>query len=673
MFKSVLFAFFFFSPSFAAIKVCVSEEQFKADNISKLGSKDLVSLFNEGTFLGEGSFGRVVEIPFGRKRIAVKRVKVPIYTEEIKATETELQLLKEMNGKKSTVELFGCAAIGKYLYILQEKMYKDFESATQLVNYKAMNVEKRMSIFVKILQKFSILHKMKIIHEDVKPENFMSLDKEITDVRIIDLGLSSRLNTPVYGGSPVFNCKEKVGTLPDKADPRHDIYALGLSFAVMETSFNDIFGGISASCFKSYMSSTCYQSLKAKLQRGLVRTGMADFLDIFVKATGYRNDDRYNTVDEMITDIQKILDSMHEESKSLNIQQNMKELMASKRAAEAETDANKQIEADKDYLKKDAFINENKNLLKNDPNLYKGGQQNVQNPLDQEKQAKDVGNTPYISPYEKKDNFEFKYKKEEQTFEKPIETPIYNPNDQFIAGGKLFKWDHAKRKYIITPIPRNLTNLGAFVMNVGKELEKKEKENKADIPTTNYDFTNQIPTINYERTNQTPTTNFDLKKKPSTPIYDATKPTLNTHYDYSKPFPTINNNYDYAQPKIEKEIKVYSGEENNYGKADYKKYEKKYTDYPGVLTNNIKVDRDFTTNKYIPGVNYNVHHLDDYKEALNYDYGANKYIPGVGILKNDYRNLYTDAPKVNPPMTYEFSKYDDLMIKYGNYKQNLII
>lgn len=361
--KFIIFPLFFLSG--LSIKNCISESTFKTNYASNLKGKDLLNLFKDGEFLGEGSFGKVMGVNWGGKQIAIKRINKPYDSFMTKIVEDELNFMKAMRGKDAGVEFIECVDLSGYLYIFQQRMFKDLESAITLLEYKGRDVEERIKIFKKILEKFSILHNEKIIHEDIKPENIMTLGKDLKDFRIIDFGMCSYKGQPVIGGSPVFNGYEKVGSLPDEADPRHDIYALGLVFAVLESKFGDVFSGLTNACFKSYYSDTCYRNIMSNVEIALNKSKMSKMIPIIKKATMYYMKDRYESVDKMIADIDKVLDSMDIENKKSVVEEDLSDLIKSKRAAEVETDGKKKFLNERNYRKQDAFIAQNEDLLKN--------------------------------------------------------------------------------------------------------------------------------------------------------------------------------------------------------------------------------------------------------------------------------------------------------------------
>ena len=57
------------------------------------------------------------------------------------------------------------------------------------------------------------MHGLNLIHEDLKPENIMTNDKNFSNFKIIDMVMVCSTYTNVFGGSPLFNSPEKIQSL----------------------------------------------------------------------------------------------------------------------------------------------------------------------------------------------------------------------------------------------------------------------------------------------------------------------------------------------------------------------------------------------------------------------------------------------------------------------------
>jgi predicted ATPase/GAF domain-containing protein len=114
---------------------------------------------------------------------------------------------------------------------------------TEGISLKELHLKKTFSLenFFKIAISLSELilhiHKKKIIHKDIKPDNII-LSQELKDIRIIDFGISTRLSKEetkwiapnVLEGSVYYISPEQTGRMNRAVDYRSDFYSLGITF-----------------------------------------------------------------------------------------------------------------------------------------------------------------------------------------------------------------------------------------------------------------------------------------------------------------------------------------------------------------------------------------------------------------------------------------------------------
>ncbi|MFZ2314339.1 MAG: protein kinase [Gammaproteobacteria bacterium] len=82
-----------------------------------------------------------------------------------------------------------------------------------------------LQISINIMKALKSLHKQRVIHQDIKPENII-VDPISCEVNIIDVGLASRMNRlPSGGGTRSFAAPE---VFTKGADAASDVYSLGL-------------------------------------------------------------------------------------------------------------------------------------------------------------------------------------------------------------------------------------------------------------------------------------------------------------------------------------------------------------------------------------------------------------------------------------------------------------
>lgn len=167
--------------------------------------------------------------------------------------------------------------------------------------------EKAYPMFAEILDAFSYAHQHGIIHRDIKPSNIF-LTKE-GHIKVMDFGIAqiiSEANSTQGGGSsmgtPAYMSPEQVYGL--KLDQRSDVYSLGVLFHQMLTG-------------RAPYDSTTMSELEIKghvINENLPRMKnyypyISDELQLVVdKATAKKQEDRYETCEEMFKAIKNILD-----------------------------------------------------------------------------------------------------------------------------------------------------------------------------------------------------------------------------------------------------------------------------------------------------------------------------------------------------------------------------
>lgn len=376
---SLLFFALLAAPSLA-VAGCLKEPDFSNAFKTQLNSQKLDTLFKNGVFLGEGSFGKVHQIPWNGGSSAVKRVRKPRSYSEITLVETEIAFMKAMSGKKSVVDFYGCLENNEFLYLAQEKLYKDLESATVLLDLKGLSVNDRLAKYKRIAEIFGLLHQAGIIHEDIKPPNIMTTDEHLTDFRIIDMGLSSKTGKDVLGGSPIFNSPDKIGINIPKAAPSHDIYALGLTFAVLESKIEEIFKGLTNSCVTYSLTTTCHDTIMRNVEEALKKSGMDSLTNTIKKACAYSSLSRYRSMEELAADIGKLLGTDEAKAKKGFDEKQFADLLKSKQKLSKAKNSRQQVKAEKNYLKQDNFYKDNKILTKGlKPTYYNKNEKPTEN------------------------------------------------------------------------------------------------------------------------------------------------------------------------------------------------------------------------------------------------------------------------------------------------------
>lgn len=366
-----VFSLFIVFPAFLIalknIKGCVKEEVFNLKYKTELNSFTLRTLFDSGNYLGEGSYGLVHEIKWNGKPAAVKLVELPITKSYKNIQEFEIAVMSTMNGENAVVGFYGCMEAFDGLYLVQEKLYKDFDSASMLLKFKLLPFYGRLKGYIRMTEIYEKLHEKKVSHQDIKPGNIMAVDDKLKDFRIIDFGLSVKINKDVVGGTPAFNSPEKINE-DGKAFASQDVYALALTIAVIETSFNAIFSKVRSKCLTSKMTNDniCYKKIPKNIQANLQITNGKSLIPILLDAIAFDPELRIQsmkTFGNKLNDLLILQKDYQQEITKIDTNE-YKALIESKIKEETTQDAKVAYLASKAYLENDEFVKENKEALR---------------------------------------------------------------------------------------------------------------------------------------------------------------------------------------------------------------------------------------------------------------------------------------------------------------------
>ncbi|CAG9324368.1 unnamed protein product [Blepharisma stoltei] len=163
-------------------------------------------------YLGEGSFGRVLEVRdlCDKKIKAMKIIKqVPEYVNEAK---TEVETLKMLNSldidhNSHIVEILDAFPFENHYCIVFEKLGRSLFSLIERNSFRGFTVNEIKDFSRQILESLNFMHKHQLTHTDLKPENILLVNDQYkycpqrklyrpasTDVKIIDFGGATFVN-----------------------------------------------------------------------------------------------------------------------------------------------------------------------------------------------------------------------------------------------------------------------------------------------------------------------------------------------------------------------------------------------------------------------------------------------------------------------------------------------
>jgi len=147
--------------------------------------------------LGKGSFGRVMRCINKETELecAVKIINKTELTMDLEAATREVQILASLD--HSNVVRFQGIHHNKHHVFIQMELLKGGTLA-QLLKRRSLSDAEAAVILRGILGAVSYLHSRDILHRDLKPDNVMFLNDDLSSVKIADFGLSAKFGQHIF-------------------------------------------------------------------------------------------------------------------------------------------------------------------------------------------------------------------------------------------------------------------------------------------------------------------------------------------------------------------------------------------------------------------------------------------------------------------------------------------
>ncbi len=234
--------------------------------------------------------------------------------EPVRRFQMEAELTSRLSHRNIiTVDDFGVLEDGRPYMIMD---YIEGECINDIVDaYGPLSLQEALPIFIQVAQALGYAHEQNIIHRDVKLSNIMliNLPHQRNVVKLVDFGIAKQLTSDCsfedqngltdagqVVGSPLYMSPEQC--MGQALDHRTDIYSLGCVMYYALTG-RPVFTAESIMQLMRHQIARPPQPL-----RTLTSSVSEEVEKIVLKALAKRPEDRYQSMNEMVADLEQALD-----------------------------------------------------------------------------------------------------------------------------------------------------------------------------------------------------------------------------------------------------------------------------------------------------------------------------------------------------------------------------
>lgn len=176
------------------------------------------------------------------------------------STSREIEILGKVQNNPCFVQLVNCYYYPdlKVIYIHTDRLDGDFSDQADIWTSfkKKSDFRSRMDVYTGMIECLNELHKLNILHNDIKPKNIVALSDKPKALNFIDFGLSTigefghqpggtdHFLPPEYAQASNNDDGSYTCQISEYTDGSRDIYALGVTYAILEFGLNSVLKGI---------------------------------------------------------------------------------------------------------------------------------------------------------------------------------------------------------------------------------------------------------------------------------------------------------------------------------------------------------------------------------------------------------------------------------------------
>ena len=235
---------------------------------------------------------------------------------------TEIKRLILLKDLKVTPNYEGCLKLNDKYIIIHEKVHDDLFSEKMIGMFKGLNRVKKTFKFIQIAMAIQTLHSKKLTHQSIRPYNIVSVDPEMTDLRILDLSYSKEIGDSVNLGKSDYDIRSELYRVDMyKANFRQDAYACAITMINLLNGDESLFTNVK---FKTLTNFTTYKnSMTHYFDQSLSKTSFTELTGFF-RSTLLLNHTKVN-INLMIEKLFDIYTGLQKTNLKENLDEKVKE------------------------------------------------------------------------------------------------------------------------------------------------------------------------------------------------------------------------------------------------------------------------------------------------------------------------------------------------------------
>ncbi len=222
---------------------------------------------------------------------------------ELSAFKHEFDILEKINFT-GVVQVIGTEKYKNSLAIVFEDIEGD-SLANLLDEIKKFSLIDKLNIFIKSITALGEIHKINLVHKDIKPQNII-LNKKTGELKLIDFGSASFLtkqNSAValnssLEGTLAYISPEQTGRMNRTVDYRTDFYSFGISFYQLLTGELPFLSTDAMELIHSHIAKT---AISPKKKNNIPKA----ISDLVMKLMMKNPEDRYQSITGILSDLEK--------------------------------------------------------------------------------------------------------------------------------------------------------------------------------------------------------------------------------------------------------------------------------------------------------------------------------------------------------------------------------